>query len=428
MTKKPTTFALRGAVCFSTDSSHLTCLEDAYLVCQNGLTIGVYPQLPEQFHGIPCEDFNYCLIVPGMNDLHLHAPQYAFHGMYMDLELLDWLNTVTFPEEARYADLNYAEKAYSIFTDDIKHSATTRASIFGTLHVDATELLMDLMEKTGLKTFIGKVNMDRNGSLALQEASAVVSAKDTVRWLEETTGKYENVKPILTPRFTPSCSDELMTRLAEIQRTYRLPVQSHLSENQGEIAWVKELCQGTSFYGEAYDQFGLFGGEQCPTIMAHCVYSSDAELSLMKERGVFIAHCPQSNTNLSSGIAPTRRYIEEGLHIGLGTDIAGGHSLSMLRAIADAIQVSKLRWRLVDDSQKPLSLEEAFYMATIGGGSFFGKVGTFEKGYQFDALVLDDSNLSHPQEISSRDRLERLVYLSDDRNLTAKYVQGQKVK
>ena len=140
--------------------------------------------------------------------------------MYMDLELLEWLNTVTFPEEARYSDLNYAEKAYSIFADDLKKSATTRASIFGTLHVDATELLMDLMEKTGLKTFIGKVNMDRNGSLALQEASAVVSAKDTVRWLEETTGKYENVKPILAPRFTPSCSDELMTRQAEIGRAH----------------------------------------------------------------------------------------------------------------------------------------------------------------------------------------------------------------
>ena len=427
MTKKPTTFALRGAVCFSTDSSHLTCLEDAYLVCQNGLTIGVYPQLPEQFHGIPCEDFNNCLIVPGMNDLHLHAPQYAFHGMYMDLELLDWLNTVTFPEEARYADLNYAEKAYSIFTDDIKHSATTRASIFGTLHVDATELLMDLMEKTGLKTFIGKVNMDRNGSLALQEASAVVSAKDTVRWLEETTGKYENVKPILTPRFTPSCSDELMSRLAEIQQAYCLPVQSHLSENQNEIAWVKELCPNTSFYGEAYDQFGLFGGKTCPTIMAHCVYSSDAELSLMKDRGVFIAHCPQSNTNLSSGIAPVRRYLEEGLHIGLGTDIAGGHSLSMLRAIADAIQVSKLRWRLVDDSQKPLSLEEAFYMATMGGGSFFGKVGTFAEDYEFDALILDDSRLRHPQPLNSRERLERLIYLADDSCIAGKYISGNKI-
>ena len=427
MTKKPTTFALRGAVCFSTDSSHLTCLEDAYLVCQNGLTIGVYPQLPEQFHGIPCEDFNNCLIVPGMNDLHLHAPQYAFHGMYMDLELLDWLNTVTFPEEARYADLNYAEKAYSIFTDDIKHSATTRASIFGTLHVDATELLMDLMEKTGLKTFIGKVNMDRNGSLALQEASAVVSAKDTVRWLEETTGKYENVKPILTPRFTPSCSDELMTRLAEIQRTYCLPVQSHLSENQGEIAWVKELCPDSAFYGDAYDHFGLFGGETCPTIMAHCVYSSNKEIALLHKRGVFVAHCPQSNTNLSSGIAPVRKYLDKGLHMGLGTDIAGGHSLSMLRAVADAIQVSKLRWRLGDESLKPLFLEEAFYLATMGGGAFWGKTGSFLEDYEFDAVILSDEQIPCPHSLTPLERLERLIYLGDDRCVTGKYVSGNKI-
>ena len=114
MTRNPATFALRGAVCFSTDPQHLTCLEDAYIVCQNGRTAGVFTELPEQFHGIPCQDFSNCLIIPGMNDLHLHAPQYAFHGMYMDLELLEWLNTVTFPEEARYSDLNYAEKAYSI--------------------------------------------------------------------------------------------------------------------------------------------------------------------------------------------------------------------------------------------------------------------------------------------------------------------------
>ena len=286
---------------------------------------------------------------------------------------------------------------------------------------------MDLMEKTGLRTFIGKVNMDRNGSAALQEKSAVVSVRDTVRWLTDTAGKYENVKPILTPRFTPSCTDELMTGLAEIQRTYCLPVQSHLSENQSEIAWVKELCPGTSFYGEAYDQFGLFGGENCPTIMAHCVYSSDAEISLMKKRSIFIAHCPQSNTNLSSGIAPARRYLDEGLHIGLGTDIAGGHSLSMLRAVADAIQVSKLRWRLVDDTLKPLSLEEAFYMATMGGGAFFGKVGSFLEGYEFDALILDDSSLRHPQQLSARERLERLIYLSDDHCITGKYVSGNKI-
>ena len=427
MTQNPTTFALKGAVCFSTDSRHLTCLEDAYLVCQDGRSVGVFPKLPEYFSGIPVHDVSPCLIIPGMTDLHLHAPQYAFHSMYMDLELLDWLNTVTFPEESRYSDPDYAAKAYTIFADDIKKSATTRASVFGTVHVEATELLMDLMEKTGLRTFIGKVNMDRNGSAALQEKSAVVSVRDTVRWLTDTAGKYENVKPILTPRFTPSCTDELMTGLAEIQRTYCLPVQSHLSENRSEIAWVKELCPGTSFYGEAYDQFGLFGGENCPTIMAHCVYSSDAEISLMKKRGIFIAHCPQSNTNLSSGIAPARRYLDEGLHIGLGTDIAGGHSLSMLRAVADAIQVSKLRWRLVDDTLKPLSLEEAFYMATMGGGAFFGKVGSFLEGYEFDALILDDSSLRHPQQLSARERLERLVYLSDDHCITGKYVSGNKI-
>ena len=427
MTQNPTTFALKGAVCFSTDSRHLTCLEDAYLVCQDGRSVGVFPKLPEHFSGIPVRNVSPCLIIPGMTDLHLHAPQYACHGMYMDLELLDWLNTVTFPEESRYSDSDYAAKAYTIFADDIKKSATTRASVFGTLHVEASELLMDLMEKTGLRTFIGKVNMDRNGSATLQEKSAVVSVRDTVRWLTDTAGKYENVKPILTPRFTPSCTDELMTGLAEIQRTYCLPVQSHLSENRSEIAWVKELCPGTSFYGEAYDQFGLFGGENCPTIMAHCVYSSDAEISLMKKRNVFIAHCPQSNTNLSSGIAPARRYLDEGLHIGLGTDIAGGHSLSMLRAVADAIQVSKLRWRLVDDTLKPLSLEEAFYMATMGGGAFFGKVGSFLEGYEFDALILDDSSLRHPQHLSARERLERLVYLSDDHCITGKYVSGNKI-
>ena len=234
-----------------------------------------------------------------------------------------------------------------------------------------------------------------------------------------------------------------MTELGKIQREYHIPIQSHLSENFGEIAWVKELCPTSRFYGDAYDMFGLFGTKPaaneevsnpasassttCPTIMAHCVHSTDEEIQMIKDQGVYIAHCPESNTDIASGIAPIRRYLDMGLHVGLGTDVAGGFSLSMFRAIADAIQVSKLRWRLMDQTQAPVTLEEAFYMATIGGGSFFGKVGSFEKGYEFDAMILDDSNIRHPQEISTRDRLERLVYLSDDRNLVGKYVQGRKV-
>ena len=420
-------FVLKGTVCFSEDSNTIFISENAFLVCENGLSSGVFSVLPEEYRGLPIHDVGNRLIIPGLVDLHLHAPQYCYRGTGMDLELLEWLNTITFPQEAKYADLDYAGKAYSIFVDDLKKSATTRASIFATLHVEATELLMDLLEKSGLKTMVGKVNMDRNGSPALQEQSADASAADTMRWLQDIQGRYQNTRPILTPRFTPSCSDELMKQLSLIQKKYHLPVQSHLSENFSEIAWVKELCPQSRFYGDAYDMFGLFGGEGCPTIMAHCVHSSEEEITLMKKRGVYIAHCPQSNTDIASGIAPVRRYLDEGLHIGLGSDIAGGFSLSIFRAMADAIQVSKLRWRLLDDSLKPITLEEAFYMATLGGGSFFGKVGSFEKGYEFDAIVLDDENIRHPQPLTTRERLERLVYLSDERNITEKYVSGNRI-
>lgn len=420
-------FVLKGTVCFSEDSNTISISENAFLVCENGLSSGVFSVLPEEYRGLPIHDVGNRLIIPGLVDLHLHAPQYCYRGTGMDLELLEWLNTITFPQEAKYADLDYAGKAYSIFVDDLKKSATTRASIFATLHVEATELLMDLLEKSGLKTMVGKVNMDRNGSPALQEQSADASAADTMRWLQDIQGRYQNTRPILTPRFTPSCSDELMKQLSLIQKEYHLPVQSHLSENFSEIAWVKELCPQSRFYGDAYDMFGLFGGESCPTIMAHCVHSSEEEITLMKKRGVYIAHCPQSNTDIASGIAPVRRYLDEGLHIGLGSDIAGGFSLSIFRAMADAIQVSKLRWRLLDDSLKPITLEEAFYMATLGGGSFFGKVGSFEKGYEFDAIVLDDENIRHPQPLTTRERLERLVYLSDERNITEKYVSGNRI-
>ncbi len=420
------TFVLKGTICHSITPTELSITEHGYLVCENGLCAGVFTELPEKYAALECTDFGDSLIIPGLTDLHLHAPQYTFRATGMDLELLDWLNTITFPQEARYEDLDFAKEAYSIFADDMKKSPNTRACVFGTLHVPATELLMDLLDKTGVKTLVGKVNMDRNGSEFLEESSAQASAEATLSWIEETLNKFENAKPILTPRFTPSCSDELMQRLSEIQKKYHLPMQSHLSENFGEIAWVKELCPNTNFYGEAYSQFGMFGGD-CPTIMAHCVHSPEEEVALMKEQGVYIAHCPQSNTNLSSGIAPARRYLDEGLNIGLGSDIAAGASMSIMRAMADAIQVAKLYWRLVDSSVKPLTLEEAFYMGTEGGGSFFGKVGNFKKDYEFDAVVLDDSNIRTPLKLSAKDRLERLVYLSDDRNITSKYVAGKKV-
>ena len=148
----------------------------------------------------------------------------------------------------------------------------------------------------------------------------------------------------------------------------------------------------------------------------------------MRKNGVFVAHCPASNMNLTSGIAPIRKYMTRGLNIGLGSDIAGGHSASVFRAITDTIQVSKMYFRMVDEACKPLVFSEAFYLATKGGGAFFGKVGSFEAGYEFDAIVLDDSVLPHPQPLKLAERMERAVYLGlDEKNITAKFVAGVKI-
>ncbi|MEG0615956.1 MAG: amidohydrolase family protein, partial [Oscillospiraceae bacterium] len=162
--------------------------------------------------------------------------------------------------------------------------------------------------------------------------------------------------------------------------------------------------------------------------MAHGVYPSATEMDMIAKNKVFIAHCPQSNANLASGIAPIREYMENGVKLGIGTDIAGGASLSMMRAVADTISVSKLRWRLVDESRKPLSVSEAFFMATKGGGELFGKVGSFEEGYAFDAIVLSDDAYKSVYPMSIEDRLERAIYLAHDSAVLAKYVDGVKIK
>lgn len=420
-------FVLKGTICYSDLERKLHIVEGGYVVCEDHRCAGVFLELPEEYEAYPVKDFGDGFILPGMTDLHVHAPQYTFRGSNMDLELLDWLNTVTFPEEAKYADEDYARAAYKSFAKDLKNSVTTRACIFGTLHVEGTKILMDELEATGLKTYVGKVNMDRNCPDYLKESSVEAAVKDTIWWLDETAGRYENVMPMLTPRFTPACSDALMKELKKIQENYHLPVQSHLSENKGEIAWVQELCPNTSCYGEAYDQFGLFGGEGTPTIMAHCVHSGETEKALMKERGVFIAHCPISNTNLSSGIAPAAHYVRNGYAIGLGSDVAGGHALSLFTTIVHAIQVSKLRWRLVDDTEPALSLEEAFYMATLGGGQFFGKVGSFLPGYEFDAVIIEDPETFNIREYTGKERLERLIYLHDQPEIKEKYIAGNRI-
>ena len=419
---------IKGDLCFSRSMDELTIIENGYLAIENGVCVdvGIYDALPSRFAAWELADYTGKLVVPGMTDLHVHAPQFSFRGLGMDMELLEWLNTYTFPEESKYRDLDYAAKAYGNFVNHLLHSTTTRACVFATVHVPATLLLMRLLEDSGLHAYVGKVNMNRSSPAYLQEVSTNQSIRDTERWLHQSMGAFHHIKPILTPRFIPSCTDDLMYALRDVREKYNLPVQSHLSENFSEIAWVQELCPRSKFYGDAYDQFGMFGGGY-PCIMAHCVHSNEAEQELIKKNGVFIAHSPESNINLSSGVAPVNKFLDNGLHVGLASDVAGGSHESLLRAMMHAIQASKLRWRLLDQSVPALSFERAFYLATMGGGEFFGRVGTFQPGYEADAVVIDDASLDHPQKLSVRARMERAVYLADDRNIAAKYVAGEKI-
>lgn len=418
-------FIVKGDICYSKNKDEVFVLENGYVIYENGKCLGVYENLPRQYENFIFYNYENKIIVPGFVDLHVHAPQYAFRGLGMDLELIDWLNKHTFVEEAKYLNLDYANRAYEIFVSDLLKSATTRACIFGTIHVEATLLLMEKLEKIGLNSYVGKVNMDRNSPDNLREESPDKSFEETKRWIIESE-KFKNVKPILTPRFTPSCSDELFEKLSLLQKKYNLPMQSHLSENQKEVNWVKELCENVKFYGESYNKYEMFGNS-CRTIMAHCVYSGEDEVEMMKNNGVFVAHCPESNMNLSSGVAPIKKYLNKGLRVGIGTDVAAGSSLSIFKAMALAIQSSKLRWRLYDQSVSSLTFEEVFYMATKGGGEFFGNVGSFEEGYDFDLVVIDDSSIRHPEKLNLKQRVERLLYLAQDENVIAKFVNGKKI-
>ncbi|MCL2820246.1 MAG: amidohydrolase family protein [Oscillospiraceae bacterium] len=418
---------LKGNVCYSQTINKLRTVENCYLVCEGKYLLGVFKTLPMLYKEFPLADYGDCLIIPGLCDLHVHAPQFAFRGLGMDMELLDWLNTYTFPEESKYIEIDYANKAYGIFTEALKRSATTRACIFATLHTPATMLLMEKLEKSGIVSMVGKVGMDRNCPDILRQVSAEAAYLSTKAWIEDSLDKFERTTPIITPRFIPTCSDELMRGFKKLQAQYSLPVQSHLSENIGEVEWVSELCPSSASYADAYEQFGLFGSEGAPTVMAHCVYCNEKDDELLQKNGVYVAHCPQSNINLASGIAPVRRYLKKGINTGLGSDVAGGCHLSILRAMSDAVGASKLYWRLISEEYEPLTLNEAFYLGTTGGGSFFGKVGKFEPGYEFDALVIDDSTIPTTNPLTLEERLARVIYCSNDSHIIAKYVRGEKL-
>lgn len=414
---------LKGNIVSAPELGKLDVTEHGYLVAEDGIISGVFAQLPEQYAGAPVEDCGDALIVQSFADLHLHAPQYPMLGTGMDLQLLDWLNTYTFPTEARFADVDYARTIYRQLAAELISGGTTRVCMFSSLHTDATLVLMEELEKAGVTGYVGKVNMDRNAAPGVLEETTEESKAETLRWLEA-CGQFKYIKPMLTPRFTPSCTDELMAFLGKLSAERKLPVQSHLSENQKEIAWVRELHPDCTQYWETYAKFGLWDDR---TLMAHCVWSDARERKAMKDAGVTVVHCADSNVNVCSGAAPVRVMLDEGLKVALGSDIAGGDHLNMFDVVTSAIRTSKTV-HVRDNWETPfLTVPEGWYLGTSAGAAYFGEKPGFAVGNPLHAIVLADDALPQPHPLTPAERLERCVYRRQKDAVRAVWSAGRKV-
>ena len=423
-------FALKGILAFTKERNQFTIMENAYLVCDGSIVAGCYKELPAPYRNVPIFDTNGKIIIPGTCDIHLHASQFTFQGIGQNIENGEWntwFDRYAFPDESRFNNLAYARHAYTQFAEALLRTPTTRFCAYATSNTESTELLMRILADYGFAGYVGKVNMDRNSSAGLLETTAETLCS-TREWLERCRGGIGAIYPIITPRYFPSCTPESLQGLGALAREYNVPVQSHLSEGLDEIAWVKELDPTLEYYAQAYDRAGLLGPNP-RSVMAHCVFSTAAERQKLKENHVLIAHCPQSNMNSSGQTAPILDYLEDGIEVGLGTDVGGGNTLHMFRTIFEAILASKVHWANQEGAGRPLesrrilTLPAAFYLATKGGGVLWHS-GSFEPGYRFDAVILDDSRLQNDIPRTPYERLERLITRSDDREIVAKYING----
>ncbi|MBE7004313.1 MAG: guanine deaminase [Ruminococcaceae bacterium] len=414
---------IKGNLIYSPRLGELVTLErGALLLDDRGVILDVLAAPPES-----CDaeviDCGAALVMPSFVDMHLHAPQYPMLGMGMDLPLIEWLNTYTFHTEARFADTDYARRVYRALARELITGGTTRVCMFSSLHTDATLILMEELERAGVTGCVGKVNMDRNGGEDLRETTEE-SKRETLRWLDR-CGSFRYVRPILTPRFTPCCTDELMAWLGRLAEERGLRVQSHLSENENEIAWVRELHPDCPQYWETYAKYGLWKDH---TVMAHCVYSNAREREALLRSNVVVAHCADSNVNICSGVAPVRTMLREGVWVTLGSDIAGGAELAMNRVITMSIRASKIRCMQSDGKENFLTVDEGYYLGSTAGHRWFGADGGFVRGVPLHAIVVDDGALAEPvRTLTLRERFERCIYLMDKSAIKAVWSEGRKV-
>ena len=411
-----------GDIVYAENTDALTVVEDGYVAVENGLVEGVYGAVPETLRGAPIQDHGRALIIPAFSDLHVHASQYIQRGVGMDLLLSDWLNTYTFPQEANFKDMSYAAPIYDAYVEDMVRHGTMHACVFTTIHGESAGYLADRMAERGLYGLVGKVNMDTGSPDYLCE-TVEGSLRETESFLERHSG-HGTVRPILTPRFAPTCTAELLKGLGALGKKYHVGVQTHLVESRWEAAEALRLFPDCHSDAEIYERAGLLGNG--PAVFAHVIFPSEEDLRILKACGGMAVHCPDATNNIIAGIMPIATLRDAGVTLAMGSDIGGGHGIAVYKQVARAIQLSKMKEFYEPGLGKTIALPEAFYMATKAGGSAFGKVGSLEPGYHFNALVIDGmEDAGHA--MSPEKRLERFCYIGDDRNIVARYLDGRAI-
>jgi guanine deaminase len=381
-------------------------------------------------------------LLPGLVDLHIHAPQWPQLGKALDLPLEEWLQKYTFPLESRYADTTYAQAVYESLVSGLLANGTTTAVYYATLHLPATQILADICMKRSQRALIGRVAMDdvQQCPPFYRDPSAMVAEAETrafIGYVQSMPGNQGGlIKPAITPRFIPGCSEDLLRRLGALARETGCYVQTHCSESDWEHGFVLARCGQSDT--AALDAFGLLSRR---TVLAHGNFVGDDDIALIRARGAAIAHCPLSNVYFSDAIFPLRKLLQQGVNVGLGSDIAGGASPSILENARHAVIASRLLESGVDPDQERLGRRRpdsridaltAFWLATAGGGAALDlPVGMFKEGYQFDAMLVDArsraGNLRFDPHDPPAEILQKIVYHGGRANIREVWVANRRV-
>ncbi|MFT2096917.1 guanine deaminase [Marinomonas sp. 2405UD66-6] len=367
------------------------------------------------------EHYPDAIITPGFIDTHIHYPQTDMIGSYGE-QLLTWLNTYTFPEESKFSDKAHARDVADRFLKELLRNGTTTALVFGTVHKVSVDAFFEASEVHNLRMICGKVMMDRNAPDYLTDTPE--SSYQESKELIDTWHNKGRLHYAITPRFAPTSSDEQLQLAGKLLSEYDdVYLHTHLSENKDECAWVQELFPDSKNYLDVYDQHKLLSER---SVFAHGIHLCDSEYHRLHETGSAISFCPTSNLFIGSGLFKLNKAEEHKVNVGLGTDVGGGTSFSLLQTMNEAYKVIQLQ-------NENLSPIKSLYLATLGGAKALrleDKIGNLAVGTEADFLILDtkgtpllESRLALSKGIE--ESLFVLMTIGDDRAIQATYSAGQ---